>query len=103
MLDQGWYEQALDDVPTLFAGDFAALGAWEYSEQQARSLTQPALTVRGANTAELFAQSYERLVEWLPSSEPFTLAGVTHLLQMDNPRDMAGALVGFLTRHPIAG
>ncbi len=102
VLDRGWYRQALDDVSTLFAGDLAALGAWEYSEQQARSVTQPALTVRGADTAELFAQSHERLVEWLPSSEPFTLAGATHLLQMDNPKDMAGALIDFLAGHPIA-
>jgi pimeloyl-ACP methyl ester carboxylesterase len=101
VLDAGWYKQALEDLPTLFAGDFAALGTWEYGEAQARSVAQPALTVVGADTAELFSQSHEQLVQWLPAAEPFTLSGATHMLQMDNPQDMVNGLLAFFSNHPI--
>jgi pimeloyl-ACP methyl ester carboxylesterase len=101
VLDEGWYKQALDDLPTLFAGDFAALGAWEYGEAEARSVAQPTLLVVGDQTAELFAQSNEKLIDWLPAAEPFTLADATHMLQMNNPADMGSGLIDFFAKHPI--
>lgn len=101
VLDPAWYKQAIDDLPTLFAGDLAALGAWEFTEQQARSVVQPALAVVGSESAPLFVQSHELFCQWLPAAESFELAGATHLLQMDNPQDMANGLLAFFSNHPI--
>ena len=43
------------------------------------------------------------LLEWLPNAEPFVLPGATHLLQIQQPRALAGALAGFFARHQTQG
>ena len=37
----------------------------------------------------------------LPNVEPFVLPAATHMLHLQNPRGMAEALAGFLSRHPL--
>jgi pimeloyl-ACP methyl ester carboxylesterase len=101
-LASGWYEQALVDLPALFGADLPSLGAWDFNEQQARSIHQPALTVKGSNTFPLCAETYDLLNAWLPNAESFVLDGATHLLQMDDPEGMTKGLVAFLGKHPMA-
>jgi len=102
-LSGGWYQQALDDLPTLFGADLPALGGWEFGEAQARAITQPALVVVGTETFPLCAESHDLLKAWLPNGEVFELDGATHLLQMDDPDGMADGLLAFLRHHRIAG
>jgi pimeloyl-ACP methyl ester carboxylesterase len=101
-LGEGWYPQAVVDFPTHFAGDVPARGSWEFTESQARTITQPALTVAGTDTLAMFADSYTLLNQWLPNAEPFELAGASHLCPLDAPEVVATALGEFLSRHPIA-
>jgi pimeloyl-ACP methyl ester carboxylesterase len=100
-LPAGWFEQAVADLPTLFAADLASLGSWQFGQEQATTITQPVLTVRGSETAPLFVETHELLNEWLPNAEPFVLEGAAHMLQVEKPDGMAGGLLAFLARHPM--
>jgi pimeloyl-ACP methyl ester carboxylesterase len=48
-----------------------------------------------------FAETYHLLLDWFPNAEGFVLPRVTHFLQLENPRDMAGALTDFYALHPL--
>ena len=47
----------------------------------------------------MYRERQDLLVGWLPDAEPFVLPGATHLLQVQEPRALAEALAGFLSRH----
>src|SRR5262249_57066494 len=44
---------------------------------------------------------HKMLLTWLPNAEGFVLPGATHLLYLENPRDMAESLTAFFARHPL--
>ncbi len=100
-LPAGWFDQAVADLPTLFAADLASLGTWKFGPEQAATITQPALTVLGSKSAPIFAESHDLLTQWLPNAEPFVLEGAAHMLQMEQPGGMAAGLLAFLARHPM--
>jgi len=101
ILPAGWFDQAVADLPTLFAADLASLGTWQFGQEQAAAITQPALTVLGSESAAIFAETHALLNQWLPNAEPFVLEGAAHMLQMDEPDGMAAGLLAFLARHPM--
>ena len=37
----------------------------------------------------------------VPTAEPVVLPGVNHLMQMQDPKGVAGAVAEFLSRHPM--
>jgi pimeloyl-ACP methyl ester carboxylesterase len=100
-LPAGWFDQAVADLPTLFVADLASLGRWQFGQEQAATITQPALTVLGSESAPIFAETHELLNQWLPNAEPFVLEGAAHMLQMEEPDGMAAGLLAFLARHPM--
>ena len=100
-LPAGWFDQAVADLPTLFAADLASLGTWKFGPEQAATITQPALTVLGSKSAPIFAESHDLLTQWLPNAEQFVLKGATHMLQWKDPSGIAAGLIAFLARHPI--
>lgn len=94
-------EQAVADIATLFNGDLPAISGWSLSDDDARRITQPALTMLGTESADLFKESMAKLEGLLPNTESFALTGATHFLQMEKPAEAAHALGSFLRRHPI--
>jgi pimeloyl-ACP methyl ester carboxylesterase len=100
-LPAGWFEQAVTDLPTLFAADLPSLGTWQFGQEQAAKITQPALTVLGSETAPLYSETHELLNQWLPNAEPFVLEGATHMLHWEDPDGVAAGLLAFLARHPM--
>jgi pimeloyl-ACP methyl ester carboxylesterase len=100
-LPVGWHQQAIADLPTLYSADLVAFGAWEFGEEQAATITHPALVLGGAESHPAYVEINALLCDWLPNAEPSTLAGTAHIMQVDNPEDTAGALLGFLARHPM--
>ncbi len=101
----GAFEQAVADAPTFFEQELPAVQQWSFGEQDAHRVTQPALAVVGGLSHQVSPVWEERqalLLAWLPHVEPFVLDGATHLLHLQNPRGMAEALAGFLSRHPLA-
>jgi pimeloyl-ACP methyl ester carboxylesterase len=109
VLDQvlpGAFEQHVADADTFFGQELPALQQWSFTREDARRIAQPVLAVIGAKSQELdpiWGERQDRLLSWLPNAEPFVLPGATHLLQVENPRDMAEGLAAFFARHPLLG
>ena len=94
-LSEASQAQALSDLPTLFKGDLATLGSWQFDESSARKIHQPALAVLGSDSAPFFVESIRALEDWLPATESFTLGGASHFLQMTKPSEMGAGLGSF--------
>jgi pimeloyl-ACP methyl ester carboxylesterase len=95
----GAYTQALEDADTFFGAELPAVQQWNFTAEDARRISHPALVVVGENSIPTFAERRDLLMELLPNAESFKLPGATHLLQVENPRGMAVALAAFFARH----
>jgi pimeloyl-ACP methyl ester carboxylesterase len=100
-LPTGWFDQALADLPTTFGADIPSLGSWQFGWEQAATITQPALTLTGSESAAWYAESHDVFNQWLPNAEPFVLEGATHMLHWEEPEGVAAGLLAFLARHPM--
>ena len=91
--------QALDDLETLFASDVAALGGFQLSEDAARSISQPVLTVLGTDSPSVFGEATELVRSWLPNVTAVSVEGSSHFLQMEKPTEIGQQLLSFLAKH----
>jgi pimeloyl-ACP methyl ester carboxylesterase len=97
----GAFRQAVRDAEAPFAVEVPSLRGWPRGPEDLRRVTQPALSVRGADgTWPGFRETHQALCSWLPYGEGLLVPAATHLLQMANPRAVAEGLAGFLARHP---
>jgi pimeloyl-ACP methyl ester carboxylesterase len=100
----GSFAQAVADAETSFELELPGLLDWNFSEEEARRITQPTLAVLGGDSSALsdrFWETHQALLTWFPNSEGVVIPQATHFLQMQNPRGMAEALADFWERHPI--
>jgi pimeloyl-ACP methyl ester carboxylesterase len=101
----GAFDNAVADANTFFDQEQPAIIEWQFSREHARRITQPVFAVIGEKSRDLspiWSERQELLLTWLPKAEPFVLPGATHLLQVQNPRDMADGLSSFFARHQIS-
>lgn len=96
----GLFDQAVADADAFFTQELPALQQWSFTPEDASRITQPTLAVLGENTSPTFPERLQLLVSWLPNVEPFTLPA-THLLHLQNPREMARGLTSFYAQHPL--
>lgn len=99
----GAFHQAVVDAPATFEMDIGHLD-WQFGEAEARRVLQPTLSVLGERSEALwarFGETHRLLLAWLPRAEAFVLPGATHLLPLENPRELAEALAQFLARHSL--
>jgi pimeloyl-ACP methyl ester carboxylesterase len=99
----GGVAQAIKDADTFFGVELPALIAWKFGAEEAAVIHQPILSVRGTKTEPLWVEVADRLHSWFPQVEDLTVAGVGHLLQMQNPEPVALGVAAFLARHPMNG
>lgn len=97
----GAFEQAVSSADRFFGQELPALRQTAFGPAEAKRITQPTLAVVGAKTGPTHRQRWERLREWLPHAEAFTLPAAGHLLYVENPAAMAQGLADFLARHPL--
>lgn len=97
----GSVAQAIRDADTFCSVDLPALNAWEFGPEDAAAISQPALSVLGAESARLFVEGAALLRSWLPNVEDLTVEGVGHLLQIQRRATVARGIAEFLGRHPI--
>jgi len=97
----GAFEQAVADADAFFTQEMPAIQQWEFTEDDAHRIQQPALAVLGTASPAIFAERQKLLLHWLPGAEPLDLPGLTHLLHAQDPAAVADGLTGFLTRHPV--
>jgi pimeloyl-ACP methyl ester carboxylesterase len=97
----GSVAQSIKDADTFCGVDLPALSAWEFGSDDAAAVSQPVLSVLGAETGRLFVDGAALLRTWLPKVEDLTVEGVGHLLQIQRPAPVARGIAEFLARHPI--
>ena len=88
-----------------FDHELPALQQWSFTREDASRITQPVLAVIGAKSAvshPIWRERHDLLLSWLPNAEPFVLPDATHLLQIENSREMAEGLAAFFARHPMS-
>jgi pimeloyl-ACP methyl ester carboxylesterase len=100
-LAAGWFEQSAADIDTFFQVEVPALNEWQLTEELARRISQPVLSVLGANSDQFFVEGHALLQKWFPRAEAYVLANATHGLQMQNAPALAERLAAFLARHPM--
>lgn len=102
----GAVEQAVADAATWFEREVPGALRWTFGEAEAQRVAQPTLSVLGERSEALwprFGETHRLLLAWLPRAEGYVLPGAMHFLQVENPRDLAGALAAFFARHPLGG
>ena len=100
----GAFAQAVANAAAAFEMDMPSAADFPFNEKQARTISQPALVVLGAESDALwprFGETHGCLMTWLRCAESYVLPRATHALQMQNPHDLAIALDRFLTTHAI--
>jgi pimeloyl-ACP methyl ester carboxylesterase len=100
----GGYAQALADTDRFFAVELPSVGAWRFTAENARRISQPVLAVFGSESAKDWVgwpEVQARVQEWMPHAELFVLAGSNHALQQRDPRGIATAMANFFARHPM--
>lgn len=97
------FQQSLSAADTFFGHELPALRQWVFGPDEARRITQPVLAIVGEHSDARFYRRHELLLEWLPAVEPYVLPNASHLLHLENGRDMAEGLADFLARHAIGG
>ncbi len=98
------FDQAVADAGTFFRTELPSLQSWTFNQQDASRITQPTLAAISAKSMEfdpIWSERQDLLLSWLPQAEPFVLPGATHLMQVQNPEDMAVALAAFFGKHPL--
>lgn len=93
--------RALNDADAFFTYEAPALALWHFSQTLSLRLTCPILSVIGAVTAPVFADSHELLMHWYRNAEEFEVPDGTHALSMTRPPEVAAALASFFARHPM--
>lgn len=94
---------AIKDADTFFGVELPALGAWTFGADQAAAISQPVLSVLGAETEPLWVEIADLLHSWLADVEDCTIEGAGHLLHMQRPEAVAECMAAFLVRHPLTG
>ena len=90
---------AIRDADTFFGIELPALGAWTFGAAEAKGISQPVLSVLGAETEPLWEEIAVLLRSWLPRVEDCTIEGAGHLLQIQRPEAVAQGLADFFERH----
>jgi pimeloyl-ACP methyl ester carboxylesterase len=98
----GAMEQAAEDADSFFTNEFPAVAQWQFTKEDAGRINKPVLSVVGANTdaaigLPVYGEIQQRVLEWFPNAKPFVLPRAAHLLQVENPHDMAEGLAAFLS------
>jgi len=94
---------AMKNVDNFFSSYLPALNAWQFGAEQAAVISQPVLSVLGAETERWFMDGHELLHTWFPQVQDCRIEGVGHLLHMQCPPAVARGFAEFLARHPMAG
>ncbi|MBV9357518.1 MAG: alpha/beta hydrolase [Chloroflexi bacterium] len=100
----GGYAQMLADVDTFFAVELPSIAEWRFTQEDARRISQPILSVFGDESFRDWVgwpEVQARVQEWMPQAEPFVLAGSNHALEEMDPRGVAASMAAFFARYPM--
>lgn len=95
------FDRAVAAADTLFQVDLPAVQQWRFTGEDAACITQPVLSVVGAESLPVMREIHKQLQAWFPRTEAYILPRATHLLMVLNPREMAEGLAAFFARHSL--
>jgi pimeloyl-ACP methyl ester carboxylesterase len=88
-----------------FADELPAVQEWVFGSSQAARITQPALVVLGADSAQLtplVVETVQRLSAMLPHARSQVLPGCSHLMPLQQPAELARLITEFIDTIPTA-
>lgn len=97
----GAIAEALRNVDNFFESYLPAITSWQFGADEARTISQPVLSILGSESDAWFVDGDALLGSWFAQLERSRIDGVAHLLHMQRPSPVAEALAAFLARHPI--
>lgn len=92
---------AVEDADTLFGAELPAVMAWSFGTAEGACIDVPVLSVRGADTDQLWDDIAALLRLCVRDVEECVVEGAGHLLQLQRPEPVARAIAAFLARHPM--
>ncbi len=98
------YERAVRDAAFFFADEMPAVWEWQFEAVDAGRVRQPALIVEGGESHRLSPMTRQIIAcaaALLPHAEVATLAGVNHLMPLQDPEAIARIIAAFARRHPV--
>ncbi|MDX6287124.1 MAG: hypothetical protein QOG53_2609 [Frankiales bacterium] len=98
----GAVEDAVKDADTFFGVELPSLAQWTFGPEQAAAIGQPVLSMLGSKTESLWVDIAEFLRSSVQHVEERTIAGVGHLLHIQQPAPVAEEIAEFLSRNPMA-
>jgi 3-oxoadipate enol-lactonase len=99
----GAYDEALTMADMFFGIEMPSLQGWAFGPREAQRITQPVLFVMGDETAPPFVEVHQLLAKALPQMVTATVAGGTHIFDIEKPGPTAEAIAAFLRVNPITG
>jgi pimeloyl-ACP methyl ester carboxylesterase len=97
----GAYQDSLNKADMFFATEMPALQAWSFGEKEWTRIGQPVLFVIGEESVPLFGEVQQLLARAFPKMVTTTIAGGTHIHDIEKPGPTAKAIAGFLRVNPI--
>lgn len=101
LVKTGEFDQAVADADTFLRVEMPAAFAWTFSRQDATRITQPVLSILGAQSPARARKVHEVLTAWVPQTETCVLPNAEHALALMDPPGIAAALAVFFARHPV--
>jgi pimeloyl-ACP methyl ester carboxylesterase len=100
-LPPGAYETAVSDIDTLFLVEAQARGEWKFTRADAARITQPILSVVGADSAAPHQRRHRKTLDFFPHAEALTIGHASHGLPIMEPKAVAAGLRDFFLRYPM--
>ena len=97
----GAMASARKDADTFFAIELQAMTQWAFDAKSGAAISQPTLSVLGADTQPLWHEIAELLRSSIPRCEELRVEGVGHLLHIQRAEPVARGIAEFLERHTM--
>jgi pimeloyl-ACP methyl ester carboxylesterase len=94
------YRYAVTQSRFFFADELPAVREWALDRDRAATIVQPVLLIQGAKSPANFRDMINLLAGILTDAEIATLAGVGHLLPLQDPDGVGKLVADFVRRHP---
>jgi pimeloyl-ACP methyl ester carboxylesterase len=97
----GVISDTVNDADTLFGSELPQMIGFQLPRAHAATIVQPTLSILGGDSGPIWVEIDRMLHDAMPHVETRSIAGVGHLLQMQNPAPVARAIAAFLARQPM--
>jgi pimeloyl-ACP methyl ester carboxylesterase len=98
----GAVQQVGRDAATFFTTDLPALLDWDLDAEAVYRLNMPTLYIGGTASGPWFDAVHALMADWLSLSQDVAIEGADHNLAVTHPRQVARALINFISRYPMS-